>query len=37
VKICLLTWLQAKKVDEHPLSWLGFEEDCIMTACDGGE
>ena len=28
---------QAKKVDEHPLCWLGFEEDCIMTSCSNGE
>lgn len=28
---------QTKKVDEHPLCWLGFEEDCIMTSCSNGE
>jgi hypothetical protein len=33
----LREFLQAKKVDEHPLCWLGFEEDCIMTSCSNGE
>lgn len=28
---------QAKEVDEHPLVWLGFEEDCIITACKDGK
>jgi hypothetical protein len=28
--------LQAKSVDEHPLCWLGFEEDCIITSCKNG-
>ena len=37
LQLKLLTVLQAKSVDEHPLSWLGFEEDCIMTACNNGE
>ncbi|KAF2745229.1 WD40 repeat-like protein [Sporormia fimetaria CBS 119925] len=27
----------AKKVDDHPLSWLAFTEDGIMTACNGGK
>lgn len=26
-----------KVVDKHPLCWLGFEENCIITACDNGE
>lgn len=26
-----------KVVDSHPLSWLGFQENCIITACDNGE
>lgn len=26
-----------KVVDSHPLSWLGFQEHCIITACDNGE
>lgn len=34
---CLLTIAQAKSVDDHPLSWLGFEEDCIITSCKNGE
>ncbi|KAH9827810.1 putative catabolite repression protein creC [Teratosphaeria destructans] len=25
-----------KVVDEHPLSWVGFEEDCIITSCRDG-
>ncbi|KAF2279757.1 WD40 repeat-like protein [Westerdykella ornata] len=28
--------VMSKKVDDHPLSWLAFEEDCIMTACNNG-
>jgi hypothetical protein len=28
---------QAKAVDDHPLCWLGFEEDCIITSCSTGE
>lgn len=27
---------QAKSIDEHPLCWLGFEEDCILTSCKNG-
>ncbi|KAF1850346.1 WD40 repeat-like protein [Cucurbitaria berberidis CBS 394.84] len=26
----------AKAIDEHPLCWLGFEEDCIITSCKNG-
>lgn len=32
-----LTLLQAKVVDDHPVVWLGFEEDCILTTCKNGE
>lgn len=32
-----LTATQAKTVDEHPVVWLGFEEDCILTTCEKGE
>ena len=33
-----LTWyLQAKIIDDHPLCWLGFEEDCIITSCQEGQ
>jgi catabolite repression protein CreC len=28
--------LQSKTIDEHPLCWLGFEEDCIITSCQEG-
>lgn len=24
---------QSKKIDEHPLSGLAFEQDCIITSC----
>jgi len=27
---------QSKTIDEHPLCWLGFEEDCIITSCQEG-
>lgn len=30
------TLCQNKIVDEDPMSWLGFEEDCILTACAEG-
>lgn len=29
--------LQSKKIDNHPLSWLEFQEDSIMTACKDGK
>ncbi|KAF2157647.1 catabolite repression protein creC [Myriangium duriaei CBS 260.36] len=28
--------VMSKQVDDHPLSWLGFEEDCIITVCHDG-
>ncbi|KAK3069137.1 hypothetical protein LTR53_012764 [Teratosphaeriaceae sp. CCFEE 6253] len=28
--------VMSKLADEHPLSWLGFEERCIVTACKDG-
>ena len=27
---------QTKKIDDDPLSWLCFEEDCILTSCSAG-
>ena len=30
-------YLQAKIIDDHPLCWLGFEEDCIITSCQEGQ
>jgi len=27
---------QAKSIHEHPICWLGFEEDCIVTSCKNG-
>lgn len=35
-RTAMLPPVMAKKVDEHPLCWLGFEEDCIMTSCSNG-
>ncbi|KAL1297825.1 hypothetical protein AAFC00_006354 [Neodothiora populina] len=28
--------VMSKSIDEHPLSWLEFQEDCIITACKEG-
>lgn len=28
--------VMSKVIDEHPLSWIGFEEECIVTACVEG-
>ena len=28
--------VMSKAIDEHPLSWVGFEEECIITACMEG-
>ncbi|KAJ9640378.1 hypothetical protein H2199_005917 [Coniosporium tulheliwenetii] len=35
-RTAMLPAVMAKPVDDHPLSWLGFEEDCIITACKDG-
>ena len=35
-KVPQLPPVLSKEIDEHPLSWLGFEADCIMTACSKG-
>jgi len=32
----MLPPVMAKRVDEHPLCWLGFEENCIITSCNSG-
>ncbi|KAG9641444.1 catabolite repression protein creC, partial [Aureobasidium melanogenum] len=32
----MLPPVMSKKIDNHPLSWLEFQEDCIMTACKDG-
>jgi WD40 repeat protein len=29
--------VMSKKIDDHPLYWLGFEENCILTSCKDGE
>jgi WD40 repeat protein len=29
--------VMSKIVDKHPVSWLEFQENCIITACDNGE
>ena len=28
--------VMSKVIDEHPLTWIGFEEECIITACMEG-
>ncbi|KIW04268.1 uncharacterized protein PV09_04570 [Verruconis gallopava] len=35
-RTAVLPPVMAKNIDEHPLSWLGFEEDAIITACRDG-
>jgi WD40 repeat protein len=35
-RTAVLPPVMAKAVDEHPLSWVGFEEDSIVTACHDG-
>ncbi|KAF2837654.1 WD40 repeat-like protein [Patellaria atrata CBS 101060] len=35
-RTAMLPPVLAKTVDEHPLSWLGFEEDCVITSCKEG-
>lgn len=32
----MLPPVMAKKADDHPLAWLGFEEEYIMTSCNNG-
>jgi len=29
--------VMSKIVDKHPLSWLEFQENCIITSCENGE
>ena len=29
--------VMSKVIDEHPLSWVGFEEECVVTACWEGQ
>jgi len=36
-RTAVLPPVMAKTIDEHPLCWLGFEEDCIITSCKEGE
>ncbi|CAI9626330.1 unnamed protein product [Alternaria burnsii] len=35
-RTAMLPPVLAKSVHEHPLCWLGFEEDCILTSCKNG-
>ncbi|CAI6331806.1 unnamed protein product [Periconia digitata] len=35
-RTAMLPPVMAKSVDDHPLCWLGFEEDCIITSCKNG-
>jgi hypothetical protein len=32
-KSCCSFIAQSKKIDDHPLSGLAFEQDCIITSC----
>ncbi|KAF2802510.1 WD40 repeat-like protein [Mytilinidion resinicola] len=36
-RTAMLPPVMAKSIDEHPLTWLGFEEDVILTTCATGE
>jgi WD40 repeat protein len=36
-RTAILPPVMAKAIDEHPLCWLGFEEDSIITSCKEGE
>jgi hypothetical protein len=36
-RTAVLPPVMAKAVDEHAVSWVGFEEDAIVTACRDGE
>jgi len=29
--------VMSKRADDHPLSWVGFEEKCILTSCRDGK
>ena len=33
----LLPPVMSKSADKHPLCWLGFEENCILTSCKDGK
>ncbi|KZM24151.1 hypothetical protein ST47_g4683 [Ascochyta rabiei] len=35
-RTAMLPPVLAKSVDDHPLTWLAFEEDCIITSCKNG-
>lgn len=35
-RTALLPPVMSKKLDEHPLSGLAFEQDCIITTCSEG-
>ncbi|KAF3048702.1 hypothetical protein E8E11_008024 [Didymella keratinophila] len=35
-RTAMLPPVLTKSVDEHPLTWLAFEEDCIITSCKNG-
>jgi hypothetical protein len=35
-RTAILPPVMAKSIDEHPLCWLAFEEDCIITSCKEG-
>jgi len=35
-RTAMLPPVLAKSIHEHPICWLGFEEDCIVTSCKNG-
>ncbi|KZF21121.1 putative catabolite repression protein creC [Xylona heveae TC161] len=35
-RVAMLPPVLSKSIDSHPLSWIGFEEDCIITSCRDG-
>ncbi|KAF2760262.1 catabolite repression protein creC [Pseudovirgaria hyperparasitica] len=35
-RTAILPPVMAKTIDDHPLSWLSFESDCIVTTCKNG-
>lgn len=33
----MLPPVMSKSIDDHPMSWLAFQQDCILTACCEGQ
>jgi len=36
-QVAMLPPVLSQEIDEHPLCWLGFEDDAILTSCKRGE